>query len=276
MPLWDSGRRVVGRGRKKVRAQQTRRLRPLLETLERRLVLATFSVNAGDVTNIGSGGTGGLVWAINQANQAGGSNTIELAAGSTYNLSAADNNWYGPNGLPPITSDLTIDGNGATIERSAAAGTPDFRLFYVSGGEELVAGSLDLENITLANGIARGGAGGAGGGGGMGAGGAIFNQGALVLSGVTLTNNEALGGTAAGSGEGGGGGIGSDQKGTSGGGFGGSFSATFGGQGGAGDSSGAGGGGGGFLSGANGASASANNGGAGAGLGGFGGTGGGG
>jgi hypothetical protein len=38
----------------------------------------------------------------------------------------------GPNGLPPITSAITIDGNGSTIERSPATGTPLFRLFYVA------------------------------------------------------------------------------------------------------------------------------------------------
>src|SRR5262245_38891156 len=30
--------------------------------------------------------------------------------------------------------DITIQGNGSTIQRSAAPGTPPFRLFYVSGG----------------------------------------------------------------------------------------------------------------------------------------------
>jgi len=41
-----------------------------------------------------------------------------------------NNFWYGPDGLPAIASNLTIQGNGATIER---IGSTPFRLFYVSG-----------------------------------------------------------------------------------------------------------------------------------------------
>ena len=48
------------------------------------------------------------------------------------------------NGLPTIVKKETITtGNGDTIERSTASGTPDFRLFDVGSG-----GSLTLENLT--------------------------------------------------------------------------------------------------------------------------------
>ena len=79
-------------------------IRPQLEQLEDRTVPAVFNVAAGDV--------GTLIADINQANSNGQSNTINLTAG-TYDLTAANNNWYGPNGLPAITSNLTLNGNGA-------------------------------------------------------------------------------------------------------------------------------------------------------------------
>ncbi|MFO1342482.1 MAG: hypothetical protein U1F05_05000 [Burkholderiales bacterium] len=143
--------------------------------------------------------TAELITAINNANAAGGTNTIVLAD-ATFDITTVNNYWYGPTGLPPITSNLTIrnDGNGATIQRNTAA--PNFRLFYVAGGNTSVgpagAGTLTLMNVTIKNGVARGGNGGAnsGGGGGLGAGGAIYNQGTLNLYRVTLTANTARGG----------------------------------------------------------------------------------
>ena len=49
-------------------------------------VLATYTVLPGDVSNTGSGVTGGLLWAINQANSTLANDTINLASGSTYTL----------------------------------------------------------------------------------------------------------------------------------------------------------------------------------------------
>jgi hypothetical protein len=159
-------------------------MRPYLEVLEDRTVPTVFSVGPGDVVT--------LIADIGGANINGqSSNTINLSPG-VYDLTAIDNYWYGPNGLPPIESNLIIHGNGAVIERDPGTKTPDFRLFYVSGGMELSAGSLTMDNVTLQGGIAKGGDSGTGGGG-MGAGGAIFNQGTLNLTDVTLMNNEAFG-----------------------------------------------------------------------------------
>src|SRR5262249_28841075 len=62
---------------------------------------ATFSCASGDVQC--------LIIAINQANaNLQPENTIHLEAG-TYTLTNIDNNTDGPNGLPSITSTLTID-----------------------------------------------------------------------------------------------------------------------------------------------------------------------
>jgi CSLREA domain-containing protein len=77
-------------------------------------------------------------------------NTIVLQHGATYTLTQPDQPqagftdrgpWYGPDGLPPIASSIVIDGNGATIARSTASGTPAFRLFFV-GANPLAAGTF--------------------------------------------------------------------------------------------------------------------------------------
>jgi hypothetical protein len=193
-----------------------------------------------------------LVSAINSANSAPGADVVQLGSGCIYTLTVVDNYWYGPNGLPPIASEITIDGRGATIARASSA--PNFRLSfvgadpsnpntanYVSPGP----GVLTLREVTLTGGLAKGGDAGEGGGG-AGMGGAIFNQGTVAIERSTLAGNEARGGSSGkGSGSGGGGGIGENSS-SNGGGFGGGFNggAFGGGSGGAGGPGGGGGGGG--------------------------------
>jgi hypothetical protein len=92
-----------------------------------------------------------------------------------------DNTTDGPTGLPVIAANdnLTILGNGDTIARSTAAGTPAFRLLDVADGA-----SLTLANLTLQGGLAMGIS---------PRGGAVYSQGALDLNGVTVQNNVAQG-----------------------------------------------------------------------------------
>ena len=126
----------------------------------------TFRCHAGDVPC--------LIDAINAANANGEANTIRLAAG-TYTLTAPDTPG---NGLPVITSPLTITGRGAdttSIERAANA--PGFRILRVAA-----AGTLTLQRLTL-----RGGSGVPGGGGG------IRNGGTLTLLRTTVTDNTVTG-----------------------------------------------------------------------------------
>jgi len=208
------------------------RLTLVLVLLTVALGIAPVPVAWASTINVGSGCT--LVDAITAANDdaatggcsaGNGADTIVLESGATYTLSAVNNPQYGPNGLPSITSEITIQGNGATITRGG--GAPDFRFFHV-----VVTGTLTLENLTLSNGRVEGGEGGyggGGGGGGAGMGGAIYNQGALALEDCTISDNTAVGGNG---GNGGGGGAGAG-----GGGMGGD----------GGDKSGGGGGGGGFT-----------------------------
>ena len=122
------------------------------------------------------GGAAGLVAAINAAN-AGGGGTIRLAVGCTYRLTApASSGALGPNGLPIITSAITIKGNGATIARRSTA---PFRILEVDGP----GGNLTLQHVTIT------------GGDTPGAGGGMFNfAGRLVLDASVVTGNASEGG----------------------------------------------------------------------------------
>jgi hypothetical protein len=138
-------------------------------------------------TGFTAGTVARLIADINAANSAGGANTIRLVAGRTFTLTAVDNTTDGATGLPVIAANdtLTIVGNGDTIQRSTASGTPAFRLFDVASG-----GSLTLKNMTVQNGLAQGDASGAS----SAEGGAIYSQGSLALDAVTVQQNTAQGG----------------------------------------------------------------------------------
>jgi hypothetical protein len=175
-------------------------------------LLLPAAAHAATFTAACSGTTGdpsSVVTAITDANSDPGSDTVQLGAGCTYTFTAADSNWFGPDALPPITSTITIEGNGATIARSSVSGTPDFRLFFVAAdpanpntvnyvvpaGTDTGGGELALRDLTLSGGLAKGGD-AYGGGGGAGLGGAIFSQGQVTLNGVTITQSKANGGDA--------------------------------------------------------------------------------
>lgn len=149
-----------------------RRPAPLrLERLDGRVLPAAYT--AGSVAD--------LIADINLANQAGGSNSITLVAGATFQLNSVNNTTDGATGLPVIAANnnLTIVGNGDVIQRSTSNGTPAFRLFDVAAG-----GSLTMANLTLQGGLAFGS-------GVAAEGGAVLNQGALNLNGVTVQQNIA-------------------------------------------------------------------------------------
>lgn len=154
------------------------------------LTMAVVSQEARAATfNIADGDVPGLIAAINSANANPGSHTINLAPGGAYTLTAVaeDDGYAGGAGLPYIRHTLTINGNGATIQRSSAAGTPDFRIIYV------FLTDLTLNAVTI-----RGGRGGNvnRGGGGIGMIGSNLN-----VADSTITDNVGFGA--------GGGGIGS-------------------------------------------------------------------
>ncbi|MGI9074297.1 MAG: hypothetical protein ACR2JB_23960, partial [Bryobacteraceae bacterium] len=71
------------------------------------------------------GGPSGLAAAIKTMNSTLGPNTINLTPGCIYTLAHAFQ-VGSPNGLPPITGIITVNGYGATIARSQVSGTPPF------------------------------------------------------------------------------------------------------------------------------------------------------
>ncbi len=75
-----------------------------------------------------AGDTARLIEVITCANGTLANDVINLTSGSTYTLTVVNTN---STGLPPIVTaatagTLTINGNGATIARSSAGGTPNF------------------------------------------------------------------------------------------------------------------------------------------------------
>lgn len=132
-----------------------------------------------------------------------GADVIELPAGAIITLTQAHEDLGGATGLPSVTSEITVVGSGASIQRDASE---EFRLFHV--GE---SGNLRLEALTLLGGNAGGFDGGAvyvaGGSfsardvtfegnrvGNGRAGGAVHNQGGSVeLLSVTMLENFAPG-----------------------------------------------------------------------------------
>jgi uncharacterized repeat protein (TIGR01451 family) len=119
--------------------------------------------------------TAGLISAVASANSSGGG-TLDLSTGCTYTLESGPySTGFGSDGLPVITTAITIHGNGATITRDPSA--PAFRLI------ETANGALTADHITLSQGSEVNG------------GGAIANgtssPGTLTLTDATIANNVA-------------------------------------------------------------------------------------
>ncbi len=118
------------------------------------LIICAFSVLCGRdaypaIFNIANGDVAALKSAIIAANANGEADTINLAPVGSYTLTAIDNSVNGANGLPVIISDvagldLTINGNGATIQRSTAPGTPEFRILQVGIGAAVNGNGLTI------------------------------------------------------------------------------------------------------------------------------------
>jgi hypothetical protein len=217
------------------------------------LVLLAASAAQADTITVREGCT--LVDAVLSANTAApsggcpagspGADTIVLTADVVLRTPfqrAAD----GATGLPTITSEITVLGNGYTLSRDSARGTPAFRFFHVAP-----EGVLVLRDISLVNGAVLGRnagpgthatvpgpdgedgprgsvgfvisgiggtgdrgeeglVGGPGGAGGLARGGAILNKGALTLANCTMQGNTAQGGAGGRGGNASGGGAGGE------------------------------------------------------------------
>lgn len=172
------------------------------------LLLATFpfmNIPTGAAGTIYTATTvAALISDISAANANPGHYTINLMPGDLYTLSAEATTGSGT-GLPAIVSgvDLTIIGNGATIQRSTAGGTPDFRIFVNGSNATLRLNALAVRNGSV---VGAGGKNGEqdvpGGNGSPAAGGAILNNGLLIVSGSTFASNHAVGGAGGNGGKG--------------------------------------------------------------------------
>ena len=119
-----------------------------------------------------------------------GGNTIMLP-GAVFQLNAivddADN-ILGPTATPVITSSITIEANGATLQW---VGQKSARLFAVLGS----TANLTIRNAYIKGFRTKGGDGASGGGGGLGAGGAVYvDEGSLTVDSCTFDSNLAQGG----------------------------------------------------------------------------------
>jgi hypothetical protein len=103
-----------------------------------------------------------------------GADTIVLPTNSVQTLTAVNSNFNGPNGLPVITSEITIQGNGSIIRRDP--GAAEFRILYVAIG----GGNLTLDKITVSKGSLS-----------SQCGGGIENSGTLTIIASTIESNTA-------------------------------------------------------------------------------------
>ena len=104
-----------------------------------------------------------------------GADVISISVAGTINLLSV---------LPVITTDITINGLGATnttVRRDSAAAT-EFRIFYKNGGNAILSG------MTVRDGVVRGVSGVLAG---QATGGGILNEGSgtMTLSNVVVSNN---------------------------------------------------------------------------------------
>ncbi|WP_329451347.1 hypothetical protein OG894_20905 [Streptomyces sp. NBC_01724] len=110
---------------------------------------------------------------INAIAMAPAGSTLVLARHCTYHLTTA---YSGDDGLPPVDSQLTIEGRGSTIVRDGlTAGA--FRIFHVTS-----TGDLRLDDLTIRGGNAPDDGGGI----------LVDAAGMLKLNKVTLDNNTAF------------------------------------------------------------------------------------
>jgi predicted outer membrane repeat protein len=163
--------------------------RGIMETLEQRILLSTFTVS--NMADDGSLGT--LRWAVARANNAGGTNTINFQSGLTGTITLTSG------ALDLISGNLTIEGPAA--DSLDISGNNAGAVFVVFSGEKAA-----FSGLTISNGSAVNGAGIYNGGPALtinsctfsgdaasGNGGAIYNatHGTLTITDSTFSGNTA-------------------------------------------------------------------------------------
>jgi hypothetical protein len=149
------------------------------------IALLASSVAAQANTIIVNGASCTLQNAITAANadtpiggcpSGGGPDTIKLTANII--LDTVDNETDGPNGLPSLTSQLILNGQGHIITRANDFGTPEFRIIHIAQ-----TGSVEIIKTVINHGVVidRGAD--------VWHGGALFNRGTLVLTDSTVSDS---------------------------------------------------------------------------------------
>ena len=138
--------------------------------------LATFAPDAAAQITVNTAAPGvaadgfcSIVEAVDNANIAGAAHTdcapgdptlttIALLPGLVITFFQPQTTIDDGTALPVITRRIVLEGEGSTLRRSTAAGTPAFRLVFVAPGAELVAHALRFENgLANADGTGLGG-----------------------------------------------------------------------------------------------------------------------
>ena len=103
-----------------------------------------------------------------------GPDTVRLPQNGEFVLTYAHNDQFGPTGLPVITTDMVLKGNGSTIRRDNAPDTPEFRILAIDPGA-----AFTLLDTTISGGYFEYASSGAG----------IINYGTLTIKGSTIADN---------------------------------------------------------------------------------------
>lgn len=180
-----------------------RRLSPLIATA---CLVTTVALAASTWSQEASADTFNV---NDQASYANALRDIALDPGDDHTINVTGSFTMSDDVAPVVLDDgstLTVNGNGFTVD-----GAGSFRPFFVSSSSPTTAGgpTVNISNLTIANGA---GTGGTGSGGGMGAGGGLFvdQNTTVVLDLVNFSNNSATGGAGTSGGRGGGG-LGGDS-----------------------------------------------------------------
>jgi uncharacterized repeat protein (TIGR01451 family) len=169
---------------------------------------AIDSANFDNNVAIQADSTGNISFYTTGCVPGNGDDTIVLQSGMTYQMSAVvldPNNYMGPTATPIVFTNITIEGNGATLE--PASNAPNMRAFAVGKASFNVSppgaasyavsgtGNLTLDEVYVKDFVFQGGNGQDGGGGGLAAGGAIYvNSGTLTVTNSTFDSNGVIGG----------------------------------------------------------------------------------
>ena len=185
-----------GRGPASRPRHRSSRRRLILEPLEERALLSSWTVNSLGDTGTGTDQTGDLRYCITQANQNIGDDTINFGVTGTITLNSALPDLSDTTGLTDIEGPgadaLSISGNGAfPVFQVGSAVTANLAALTITGGLATAegndyagggvysSGSLDVTNCNIE------------GNSSPSSGGGIYNAGTMTITGCTIANNTA-------------------------------------------------------------------------------------